>query len=299
MPILVPPLVYRIEKGSPVTALEEDTNLKTLKNSINGLAALFGLAFDDSGALRQLPDRFVLQRNLVFPYSFYAVDTGAPNALAIAFVPPATAYVPGINFFIKLNNPITGATTLNVDGLGAVAVKKEGNVDLETGDGIVGQVLHVIHNGTNFQLVNTLASAPIPFVTGVVSEGAGTDNVTALGPGDTQVGTHQLALPVGKRWTWVKHVFSTTLSALPQQGIDQIKLKLGTDVMPWTNNLSPSGYLTGGSGQDIYQVTFVTEGEPTGHDTDANLQVTLFARQKSGVGDTPAARKLFSVAWYQ
>lgn len=299
MPITVPPLVLRIPKGAQLTSLEGDDNLRILRNSINGLAALFGLAFEDNGTLRALPDRFVLQRNLVGTSAFYGVDTGIPNALAIAFVPPFTAYAAGMVFLVKLGNPIAGAATLDVDGLGAIAIKKQGNVDLETGDGIVGQVLELVHNGTNFQLVNTLASGAIPFITGAVSNDTGTDNVTALGPGDTQIGTHQLVLPVGKKWTWVKHVFSTELHSTFGPAIDQIKVKIAADTMPWVNNHQPGGYLCATPVGDINQVTFVTEGPPTGHETDANLQINLFARQRGGLADVPAGRKMFSVAFYQ
>lgn len=309
MAIQVPPLVYRIEKGAPVTPLEEDTNWKILKNFANGLAALFGLAFNDDGTLKSLPDRFVQQRNLAGNYAFYAQDTGAPNALAIAFVPPFLAYAPGMVFQIKLANPISGAATLNVDGLGVLPIKKQGTTDLSTGDGVVGQVIEVTHNGTNFQLVNTFSSGAVPFITGMVDNGAGVDNVTPLGAGDTQIGTHNLALPSGKTWTWIRHVFSTTLNSRSinaagsdgsntPMGLDQFKVKLGVDTMAWASNLSPIGYLIQAL-DDGGQITIITEGSPTGHENDAVLALSAFARQKTGYGDVPSSRKMYTVASFK
>ena len=54
----------------------------------------------------------------------------------------------------KANTANTGACTLNLNSLGAKAIKVDGNVDPATGDIQAGQVVLVIYDGTNFQLTS-------------------------------------------------------------------------------------------------------------------------------------------------
>jgi len=53
----------------------------------------------------------------------YAVDTGAANALVVSFTPAVLAYKDGQKFSIKVAARNTGATTINVDGLGLKDVR--------------------------------------------------------------------------------------------------------------------------------------------------------------------------------
>ena len=76
------------------------------------------------------------------PY-FYGVDTGGPNAAAITLNPAPAAYVDGMVVFFKCENANTGATSLNVNGLGAATIKKQCNVDLQAGDLVPGQMVLV------------------------------------------------------------------------------------------------------------------------------------------------------------
>lgn len=82
----------------------------------------------------------------------YGADAGSTDAYAITLTPAVTAYATGQVFYFKVNTANTGASTLNVNGLGAIAIKKNTSVDLDTGDLIVGSIIHVAYDGTNFQL---------------------------------------------------------------------------------------------------------------------------------------------------
>jgi hypothetical protein len=54
--------------------------------------------------------------------------------------------------FINSASANTGATTLDVDGLGAVAIRKDdGSVDLDPGDLLASALVTVVHNGTVFR----------------------------------------------------------------------------------------------------------------------------------------------------
>lgn len=76
--------------------------------------------------------------------------TNAPSALA----PAAIAYRPGTMYVFKATIANTGACTLAVDGHPPIAIKKRVTVDLEANDIMAGQVVIVVHDGTNFQLLS-------------------------------------------------------------------------------------------------------------------------------------------------
>lgn len=84
--------------------------------------------------------------------------TGSANAYAVAANQTLTAYYAGLWIRAKANFTNTGAATMNFDTLGAKAVKKEGNVDVEAGDIVSGRIYDWVYDGTNIQLLqlNTL-----------------------------------------------------------------------------------------------------------------------------------------------
>ena len=87
---------------------------------------------------------------------------GAGNAYTITNGPAmtaATAYRAGTTFTFKANHANTGAATLNVDGLGAKALKKFGGTsDVASGDIAVSQMVTAVYDGTNFQIISAITS---------------------------------------------------------------------------------------------------------------------------------------------
>lgn len=82
----------------------------------------------------------------------YAADSGGSDAYSITISPSPTAYAAGQVFFFKANTANTGAATLNVNGLGAKALKKNKDEDLEDNDILSGQIYMAVYDGTNFQV---------------------------------------------------------------------------------------------------------------------------------------------------
>lgn len=81
--------------------------------------------------------------------------TGSANAFVFTPSPAISAYVAGMMFRLKANFTITGASTLNISGLGVIAIKKlDGATALASGDIISGQEFVVVYDGTNFQMVS-------------------------------------------------------------------------------------------------------------------------------------------------
>lgn len=79
--------------------------------------------------------------------------TGSANAYVLTTGLSLAAYVSGQAFKIKTNFANTGAATINVDGLGAKSIVKNGSTALASGDLASGQVYEIAYDGTNFQLV--------------------------------------------------------------------------------------------------------------------------------------------------
>ena len=98
------------------------------------------------------------------------------------------AYASGDLVMLKANHTNTGASTLNVDGLGAVSIRKNTDEALIAGDIQSGGFYLLAHDGTNFQVVNTVgasasqpldatltALAALSIASGKVIVGTGTD----------------------------------------------------------------------------------------------------------------------------
>jgi hypothetical protein len=79
---------------------------------------------------------------------------GTANARTISLTPALAAYFAGLTVrFINGAAANTGAATLDVDGLGAVAIRKgDGSVDLDPGDLPASALVTVVQDGTVFRL---------------------------------------------------------------------------------------------------------------------------------------------------
>src|SRR5687767_14615889 len=87
----------------------------------------------------------------------YAEAGGIGNDLTVDLVPPVDEYVIGMLIRFRATSPGTIESTLNVNGLGPIPIKKEVALDLAYGDFVAGQIVSVVYDGTNFQLIS-----PIP-----------------------------------------------------------------------------------------------------------------------------------------
>lgn len=84
----------------------------------------------------------------------YAADTGAADAYVMAPTPVFTSYTAGMAVSFKATNTNTGASTLNVNGLGVQAIKQPGGGALTAGDILATQIVTVVYDGTNFQMIS-------------------------------------------------------------------------------------------------------------------------------------------------
>ena len=89
---------------------------------------------------------------------FQATDSGSADAYAIALSPAITAYVAGQEFNFKAGATSTGASTLNVNGVGVKNIKKKNDQAIAAGDIEANAIIKVIYDGTSFQMLSQLAT---------------------------------------------------------------------------------------------------------------------------------------------
>lgn len=93
------------------------------------------------------PPEYISQDRLT-----YADDTGAANAYISNPVIPITAYTAGLHLTLKALNANSGASTINVSGLGVKNIVRADGSALQTGDIVAGQILDLHYDGTAFRL---------------------------------------------------------------------------------------------------------------------------------------------------
>ena len=81
----------------------------------------------------------------------YAVASGSANTYSVT-VSGITSYQEGLAIAVKINVDNTGASTINVNGLGAKSIKKPNGNDVSASNLKAGSIYSMRFNGTNFIL---------------------------------------------------------------------------------------------------------------------------------------------------
>lgn len=121
----------------------------------------------------------------------YAVATGTDTYVISVTNPPA-AYAAGQRYIVKFTNANTGAATLNVNSVGAVAIVTSGSTALVAGDIAAGMVAELIYDGTNFAII----PSKIPAVLGMTNGGTKTSSFSGASNTRYVVDTTSAAVPV-------------------------------------------------------------------------------------------------------
>lgn len=86
------------------------------------------------------------------PHIPYAVVAGVANAYTVTLDPAPGAYTEGMAVAAKINTDNTGASTININNLGAKAIKKSNGNDVSAGNLKAGSIYSLRYNGVNFIL---------------------------------------------------------------------------------------------------------------------------------------------------
>lgn len=154
-----------------------------------------GAARTDYAALGQVQDGAAV---------FLGTSSGTDTITASA-TPAIAAYVAGQTFRFKAGGSCTGATTLNINSLGAKAVQKRGAA-LASGDITANNVVEVAYDGTQFQMISPAAAVVLPSastsVAGIVelATTAETTTGTATDLAVTPDGLHDMTSLAGAAW---------------------------------------------------------------------------------------------------
>jgi len=155
-------------QSGPIPLVQLDNNVSTLATALNTLQN-----FDN-----------------------YYVDSGTSNALIVTVnSPQVVTYGAGLTLIVKVASTNSGATTINVNGLGAVNIKTSSLSALASGQIISGGIYQIFHDGTQFQLQTQSISVTGAQVNAALGYTAGYINI----PQNTQTANYTLvATDVGK-----------------------------------------------------------------------------------------------------
>lgn len=199
----------------------------------------------------------------------YAVTTGSANAYVASFTPAVASLVAGLAVKVVANFTNTGPATLNINGLGAIAIKvigPAGLANLVSGEIVSGCAYDLVYNGTSLQLMNPSNETPllarVHFNPGGAGQTLASNTITQLNFDATTYdpyamwnsGTFRFTAPVTGK-------YAVAGSIVVQNGETNKNLSLLAYVnsapisLFGYNDFFTNGATTGSSGGDILQVT--------------------------------------------
>lgn len=91
----------------------------------------------------------------------YCSDSGSTDAYACSISPSISAYVAGATYGFRANTANVGAASINFNGMGARAIRKNGDQDLADNDIKPGQIVFVTYDGASMQMQSQLGNAAV------------------------------------------------------------------------------------------------------------------------------------------
>lgn len=89
----------------------------------------------------------------------YATTTGSANVYAIALPTTVLSLVEGLHIRAKIHAANTGASTINVDTIGAIAMQRPDGSALTEGDLPLDSIMDMTYDGSVFKIGSTLSDA--------------------------------------------------------------------------------------------------------------------------------------------
>ena len=124
---------------------------RTVPNAADTLLLGDSTAADTGVPLKVQVQNLLLESQRNGSQRYVGTDTGGASAYVVALTPAATAYTAGMEVNFKASNASTGASTINVNGLGVKTIKNRAGADLAANDIVANQIVHLTYDGTYFQ----------------------------------------------------------------------------------------------------------------------------------------------------
>lgn len=204
---------------------------------------------DDAGIAKAIQQ--LVQRGLVV----YGVDTGAANALAVTLTPALLEYKAGLRLMIKAAASNTGATTLNVNGLGARNVVRRDGAILFDSDVLAGAVQEYAFDGTNFQLLSAIGSGQLVrnlnlYVNAAIGSDANDGTANTAGKALASI---QAA--IDRAFSYPPSQYSITIHVAPGvYGPARTPLRAGPDLIITGDTVTPSNVTINGGDDAAFAV---------------------------------------------
>lgn len=236
----------------------------------------------------------------------WLTSVSGTNTITASVTPSPTAYTAGQTFRFTSAGANTGAVTLNINGLGAKAVTKDGVAALSAGEIRSGAVVEVVYDGTQFQctsislgrLLNIqkfasngtytpTAGTNAIYVEGFGAGGAG-GGVTNAGAGNCTAGGGGGAGASG--WAYLTSGFTPTVAVtigVGGIGVANANGNAGTNTTFGALLVLPGG--AGGFASGATNVISITAAGGVGGTTPTGTNVTGSAGVKGGFGMAFAA----------
>jgi len=182
---------------------------------------------------------------------------GSSNAFTLTCSPAVGAYAGGQRFLFLANHSITGAATLNVDGLGAKAIKYR-NVALSAGDVASGDVVLVTYDGADMEMIT------VPRVSSGYFYAGGSDVPLAdggTGASLSDPGTDRIMFwdESANAVTWLSAhsgiAISGTSLSLSHLGIEALTDPDADRILFWDDTAGATDWLSTGTGLAISATT--------------------------------------------
>jgi hypothetical protein len=150
--------------GTVKTTTSTNTVVSTNDSRVPTTNQAAALVADNTDVAVGSGNKYVSQTGLQHSAETYAADSsGAANTITATLSPVPTSYTAGMTVSIKVANATTGATTINLNSLGAKTVKKYvagALTDLAANDLLAGQTATFGYDGTYFILQSPTAMTP-------------------------------------------------------------------------------------------------------------------------------------------
>lgn len=134
-----------------------DANTTLQGNSFNGPNQL--VKTDGAGKLPAIDGSQLTNLPASAGGSYYGTAAGTNTYTAA--ITGIAAYAAGLTIEMKFTNANTGASTININGIGAINLVKNGTAAMVAGDIPANAILTLCFGGTNFQIVGSINALPV------------------------------------------------------------------------------------------------------------------------------------------
>ena len=86
---------------------------------------------------------------------------GSASVYTLAYPSNLPTLTSGLSFTFKANHSSIGASSININSIGAVPIKKEVSQDLVANDILSGQIVTLVYDGANFQMISKAGTSEV------------------------------------------------------------------------------------------------------------------------------------------